>query len=287
MRLACLLGFQYQGEMALWGIEEDLKKMITACQHCCIYDILVITDIPGFNHPGSIILPSPDAGQVISQMANFVDFETRGISVKGEAQVLFYFSGHGDQFIGNITTPAFEGLRFVDSGHIVVLESRELFNLMFGLSSSDVFKMYKKQGKGYVKYDIKIERPPLNLKVKGLPSGSNLLAIIDTCHSEMIMGLPYKYSETEARTFRVRPGDDLPYCLSISACRVHQVTHSHLNGSYFTNFIYRLIISDKITGVAALCYYLNKTHFVMTCSQFKITHVPVLEAWQPPINLRK
>ena len=282
MRLACLLGFQYQGSMRLWGIEEDLKKMITACHHHAIHHVLVITDISGFNHPGSIILETPTAPEVISHLAAFIDFETRGISVKGEAQVLFYFSGHGDQFMGNAQTPAFEGLRFVEAGHPVVLESRELFKLMFGRSSG-LFNMYRKQNETYLNYQLTINRP----LVKGLPLGSNLLAIIDTCHSEMIMGLPYKYSDTEARTFRVRSEENLPYCLSISACRDHQVTHSHLNGSYFTNFIYHLIITDKITGVAALCYYLAKTHFVMTCSQAKITHVPILQAWHPPVSLNK
>ena len=97
---------------------------------------------------------------------------------------------------------------------------------------------------------------------RGIPPWSQVLFIIDACHSAHMVHFPYIYCPKDQvmKSFKLEnvfvDHEDMPYCVSISSCEMENKTKSAREGSYLTQAIFTTLMTITVPlNVIQFFYY--------------------------------
>jgi hypothetical protein len=206
-----------------------------------------------------IKLKYPDIEIITKAMAQFIENTIRGIKetivYKGENikhQILFYLSGHGSMFNSHETA-----LIFMKRKENVLqrcyLHRDEIFNILFGklhVNNNGLMKIkcYNRNVDiNSLKWNFEedsfyVKLLPINSKRnsyeinRGIPLDTEMLVLIDTCHSSTITNFPYIY-DGKTMIKRTDIKNKYPICISIGASQDISNAPSTIRGSPFTESI--------------------------------------------------
>lgn len=235
-------------------------------------------------NPNVKIIDHPDISFITKNIAQFVENTIRGIDEtnKGEDnnnEVFIYISGHGYQILNYEYNKCINTLQLTNEkgNKSYFLKNNEIFELLFGRVEIDndgsmlIPYMHRdikinKEGKMYYHYyndTIKINITPLSKErshhdddivtgcspklynnLRGLPGDTQMLMIIDTCHSGKMANFHYVYDPKEniMEVTHTLPNSiaTFPLCICLSATEEHDTTLSTTKGSPFTRYIYNI-----------------------------------------------
>jgi hypothetical protein len=240
--------------------------------------------ISGGKNPRIVQLPYPEITYIIREIAQFIENTIRGIDdvvLKGKHknnEVFIYISCHGAQV--PLDGKKDNALIFTTKlpGNIFqrrYLKANDIFKLFFGhnvvnddgymlvpitkrtkiyTSSSNIFIYEDKEQCRFRLTPTKSvtplsKRKDYHTKVnRGLPLGTHMLVIFDTCHSASMSDFHYVYDagvKEMIETSNPPQGFLYPYCVSLSASEDVATVPSTYRGSPFTSCVYEIFKSAK------------------------------------------
>jgi hypothetical protein len=296
-------------------------------------NITIITDVEPCKEAKKCKLkfttfPTPEF--VCRELAQFVENTSKGIEDNTDKsnidlhEIFIYFSGHGSKIPIMIPEKREEqAIVLLDStgGNTKFLTTRDIFDILFGrieISNSGELQIpiYTKQTKVVnnrrVVYSsreyicVQLLKPIQSPEIvtgpyrsnyhsnRGLPSWSNVLFIVDACHSAHMTHFPYVYDHEQEQMIQndlINPYKinvhDVPYCVCVSSCRIDSVTKSSSDGSQLTQILGNQIknINNNLTISQLYHSFTNSSNSLFQSFLKKETLTPVITSTCKNSNL--
>lgn len=120
---------------------------------------------------------------------------------------------------------------------------------------------------------------------RGIPPWTQVLCVIDTCHSAHMTHFPYIYSPRTQNmdSFYLEnvfvQHSDLPFCVSISSCGMDKKTKSAHEGSHLTSVFFRQLIDvNEPLNLSQFHYYMTNSKSSLKSYVLNKTLTPVLSS---------